>query len=417
MKITLVLLIFFSSLSTWAETSYLETNEGEEITIHHSKATIESTRPTLIWFTEGYRERQPFVDLVQRLNDVGHDVWVVDILESMFLQRTPANVRSLTGAGIEAVVQKAQSLGQPFIVASTGRMSLIALRGLRLWQLNEKPQNGRGLLNQLTLFFPNLYDTPERAGDAPKLFPIVKNTALPIMIFQPQLGTFNQKLPEIMSGFEQSGSTVMVRSVNDVRDWYFLHRELEPVEQKASEALPEQLAQMTQLWQLEKGAYTPVTTLPEHNQNERKRGLLVVKDVEFHSFQLTDTYGKAVHIDDYKGKVVLLNFWASWCPPCVKEISSMNRLAAQFDPKDFEIVSVNFKEDPEQIRAFLKQVRVDFPVLMDVEGVVSNQWHIFGFPSSFLIDRNQKVTHSVNSAIEWDEPEIADTIRTLIEQK
>lgn len=415
MKFGLALLIFFSSLYAQAETSYLDTSEGEEITIHQYTA-FEEARPLLVWFTEGYRERQPFQNLVQALNHAGHSVWVVDVLESLFLPRTPANVRSLSGSGIEAVVKQAQSEGKPFIVASTGRMSLITLRGLRLWQLNEQPENGRGHLNQVTLFFPNLYDTPERAGDAPRLFPIVRNSALPITIFQPQLGTFNQKLPEIMAGFENSGSTVMVRAVPDVRDWYFLHRELDAIEQKASEALPQQLAQMTHLWSMESKHFKPVSEVPEHNQNERKRGLLAVQDVDFHAFELHDTFGKKVHIDDYKGKVVLLNFWASWCPPCVKEIPSMNRLAAQFDPKDFEIVSVNFKEEPKQIREFLKQVQVDFPVLMDVEGAVSNHWHIFGFPSSFLIDRNQKVTHSVNSAIEWDEPHIAETIRTLVEK-
>lgn len=92
----------------------------------------------------------------------------------------------------------------------------------------------------------------------------------------------------------------------------------------------------------------------------------------------------------------------------------MNRLAESFDSSQFEIVSVNFKENPETIAAFLKKVKVDFPVLIDLDGKVSASYEIFAFPSSFLIDETGLLRFSVNTAIEWDEPEVKKVIRSMI---
>jgi len=93
----------------------------------------------------------------------------------------------------------------------------------------------------------------------------------------------------------------------------------------------------------------------------------------------------------------------------------MNRLAESFDADKFEIVSVNFKESPETITAFLKSVQVDFPVLIDLDGKVSNQYEIFAFPSSFVIDAQGQLRYSVNAAIEWDEPQVKEVINLMIQ--
>ncbi len=95
----------------------------------------------------------------------------------------------------------------------------------------------------------------------------------------------------------------------------------------------------------------------------------------------------------------------------------MNRLAESFDKNQFEIVSVNFKENPKTIAAFLKKVQVDFPVLIDLDGRVSANYEIFSFPSSFLIDADGKIQYSVNTAIEWDNPEVKKVIDALIKKE
>jgi peroxiredoxin len=91
----------------------------------------------------------------------------------------------------------------------------------------------------------------------------------------------------------------------------------------------------------------------------------------------------------------------------------MNRLAGAYDDREFAIVSVNFREEPEHILAFMREVEVDFPVLMDQDGRVSGEWGVFAFPSSFILDRQGRIRYSVNTAIEWDTDAIRNVIDTL----
>lgn len=402
-----------------ADSFYLETHSGEEVTVHQYPATFaDSQKPLLIWFTEGYAERNSFKHLLTRLNDEGYDIWQIDLLESYFIERTPTNIRKLKGDGISAVLGHAQQQTKAFIPISTGRMSLILLRGLRQWQLAEQPQNGVGKMQQTVLFFPNLYDAPEKAGDAPQFFPIVAASSLPITVVQPSEGTFKWKLGELVEALEKQHSQVTLVSVPKVRDWYFLRRSANAVEKKASEKLVTDLATWLKISQADATAkFTPQVEIATAKVTERKKGLVPITPRPATDFTLIDAAGKTLTFSEKRGKVVLLNFWASWCPPCVKEIPSMNRLAESFDPEQFEIVSVNFKESPQTIRDFLKQVQVDFPVLIDQDGKVSADYEIFSFPSSFLIDAQGQIRYSVNAAIEWDNTEIKKVIRQLIKTK
>jgi len=414
--------VFFCLSSVKASDSVnLVLDSGEEVTVNIFPATFaEADKPLLIWFTEGYASRQPFKHLISQLNDLGYDFWQVDLLESYFIERTPNNVRGLTGEGVEAVLQyaseQAVKQGKIFVPISTGRMSLILLRGSRLWQVNHNPNKGIGALQQVVTFFPNLFDAPKKAGDAPSLFPIVSATSLPVTIIQPTQGTYKWKLPEIISALETSGSQVAIAAVPNVRDWYFLRREPSDIEKQAGEAIPELLKVWLKAGQVaEQKTFKPITELVIKEATVSIKGLVSIDNRTAPNFELRDVDGKVINLKEKRGKVILLNFWASWCLPCVKEIPSMNRLAESFDADKFEIVSVNFKESPETITAFLKSVQVDFPVLIDLDGKVSNQYEIFAFPSSFVIDAQGQLRYSVNAAIEWDEPQVKEVINLMIQ--
>ena len=418
----LIGVFFWISFAQASERFNLSLESGEEVTVNVYSATFpEANKPLLVWFTEGYASRNSFKHLISQFNDLGYDIWQVDLLESYFIERTPNNVRGLTGEGIAAVLQHAnqQSLKQNrrFVPISTGRMSLVLLRGARLWQVNSQPQNGLGALQQVMLFFPNLFDAPQKAGDAPSLFPITSATSLPITLVQPTQGTYKWKLPEVINALETASSRVTIIAVPEVRDWYFLRREPTELEKRLGEAVPEQFRVWLKAGQVsEKTTFTPVTTLQIKQATESVKGLVPIQARNAPDFELTGAAGEVINVKDKRGKVILLNFWASWCPPCVKEIPSMNRLAESFDADEFEIVSVNFKESPETIKAFLKSVQVDFPVLIDLDGRVSAEYEIFAFPSSFIINQQGQMVYSVNTAIEWDEPEIKSTIGRLIQK-
>jgi thiol-disulfide isomerase/thioredoxin len=112
--------------------------------------------------------------------------------------------------------------------------------------------------------------------------------------------------------------------------------------------------------------------------------------------------------------VVLLNFWATWCPPCVEEIPSLNRLQKRFANQDLRIISIDFRETPQQMAAFLQLIPVNFPVLLDQDGLTSMAWQVFSFPSSFIIDRNGQIRYSANRAISWDSPEVVSILEKLL---
>ena len=413
---------------------YVSVESGEEVTVNVFAPTFtDESKPLLIWFTEGYASRPSFKQLITEFNDLGYEFWQVDLLESYFIERTPNNVRGLTGEGVAAVMQHASQLvreqGRTFVPVSTGRMSLVLLRGSRLWQRGQNLQNQQNSQNtngnsirhandlsslkQVVTFFPNVFDAPKKAGDAPSLFPIVSATSLPITVVQPTQGTYKWKLPEVIKALEQNQSQVTLVAVPEVRDWYFLRREPTPLEKQAGQQVAEQFSMWLKAGQVSANRrFTPVDNLVTRQATVSIKGLVPIEPRPAPNFELTDVAGKTINLKDKQGKVILLNFWASWCPPCVKEIPSMNRLAESFDADTFEIVSVNFKESPETISAFLKSVQVDFPVLIDLDGSVSNRYEIFAFPSSFIIDAKGKLRYSVNAAIEWDE----SNIKALLEK-
>ncbi|WP_019556471.1 TlpA family protein disulfide reductase [Thiomicrorhabdus arctica] len=409
--------VLFCLSSAQASDSFnLPLDSGEEVTVNVYPATLGvSDQPLLIWFTEGYASRKPFKQLISQFNDLGYAFWQIDLLDSYFIESSPTNVRDLTGEGVAAVLQYASKQGKEFVPISTGRMSLVLLRGSRLWQLEYHPDKGIGTLKQVVTFFPNLFDAPKKAGDAPTLFPIVSATSLPILIVQPTQGTYKWKLPEVITALESSQSQVAIASVPNARDGYFLRREPTDFERKAGENIPEWFKSWLKAGQVsDQKIFKPVKNLVTKQATVSVKGLVSVAKRTAPDFELTDTAGNTIHLKEKRGKVILLNFWASWCGPCVKEIPSMNRLAKSFDADKFEIVSVNFKERPETISAFFKRVQVDFPVLMDLDGKIANQYEIFAFPSSFIIDAQGKLRYSVNAAIEWDDPQIKERIDSIL---
>jgi peroxiredoxin len=122
---------------------------------------------------------------------------------------------------------------------------------------------------------------------------------------------------------------------------------------------------------------------------------------------------QAIKLHDYRGKITVVNCWASWCPPCVEEIPSLNRLREQMQGQPFELISINYADSPEKIHEFMSRVNVQFPVLIDPNGKVSQQWNVIGFPSTFVIGKDGKIQYGVNAAIQWDAPEVINALKAL----
>jgi cytochrome c biogenesis protein CcmG/thiol:disulfide interchange protein DsbE len=121
-----------------------------------------------------------------------------------------------------------------------------------------------------------------------------------------------------------------------------------------------------------------------------------------------------VSLADQRGKVVLVNFWATWCKPCEEEIPSMGRLYDRFDRADFEMLAISVDEDAEPVEEFRSRLGIDFPILMDPTQQTSRLYQTMGFPESLLVDRDGVVVERYVGPRDWDHPSYEKRIRNLI---
>lgn len=130
------------------------------------------------------------------------------------------------------------------------------------------------------------------------------------------------------------------------------------------------------------------------------------------ALRLPDADGALVDLTSYRGKVVLVNFWASWCPPCRKELPSLSRLRKLFGKDEFEIFAVNVGEDPETAFDFIGNPNL--PVLFDRDSKTMAAWPAKGMPTSLLIDRQGRIAFRALGGREFDAPGIVAIIRQLL---
>ena len=131
-------------------------------------------------------------------------------------------------------------------------------------------------------------------------------------------------------------------------------------------------------------------------------------------FTLTDIKDQSHSLSDYKGKVVLVNFWASWCPPCIYEMPELTRLKKQLSDQPFEILALNVGEKKYKVRKFAKLINFHLPVLLDTSKETFDDWDIKTLPTSFLIDAEGKIRYRVRGNPGWEEDDTIKIIKQLI---
>jgi cytochrome c biogenesis protein CcmG, thiol:disulfide interchange protein DsbE len=143
---------------------------------------------------------------------------------------------------------------------------------------------------------------------------------------------------------------------------------------------------------------------------------------EFHATDLRTN--RPATIADYRGKVVLVNIWATWCAPCRAEMPSMERLYQKLQGTDFRIAAVSVDGDvfhlegsqpPSGIMAFANDLALTFDILHDPSGEIRKAYDIFGVPESFVIDRDGVIVKRIIGAADWDAPVNAALIRSLLD--
>lgn len=136
------------------------------------------------------------------------------------------------------------------------------------------------------------------------------------------------------------------------------------------------------------------------------------------NFTLKDLNGGMVSMAGLRGKVIMINFWATWCGPCKVEMPSMNRLYTDLKGKDFEILAISSDVQGEKVvKPFIAQGRFSFPVLIDSSFKVNSNYGVTGIPTTFLVDKDGVITYKILGPRDWNSPEARELIRRMMSSK
>lgn len=132
-------------------------------------------------------------------------------------------------------------------------------------------------------------------------------------------------------------------------------------------------------------------------------------------FAVPDLAGQAVRLSAYRGQVVLVNVWATWCPPCREEMPSMEKLHEQLKDRGFVLLAVSQDEGGiDLVKRFVEEMKITFRVLVDPDGDVGRKFGVWGYPESFLVDRDGRVVERVIGPRDWAAPAQIASIEALL---
>ena len=154
---------------------------------------------------------------------------------------------------------------------------------------------------------------------------------------------------------------------------------------------------------------------PKTERLFRKMGIIEVPHITPPvDFSLMDINGQQFTLSEFKGKIVFLNFWTTWCPECRIEMPSMEKLHRRLNGQDFEMIAVNIQEPALQVKNFLKKYQLTFTVLLDAKGEIGRQFGIRAIPATYILDKNGGIIGKAFGSRHWDGKESIALFEHLI---
>lgn len=132
-------------------------------------------------------------------------------------------------------------------------------------------------------------------------------------------------------------------------------------------------------------------------------------------FTLETVEGRRVSLSDYTGRWVLINFWATWCPPCRMEMPSLDQFQEEFQGT-LKVLTINVQQTPDIVRRFRANYNFDLTVLMDSKGEVAQQYGVTGLPESWLLTPAGKPLLKLNGPVDWHKPTLVETFEKVFEE-
>jgi len=379
------------------------------VTVHAA-----SGNALVLWLPSGIPGATSDAQLAEEIRAHGIEVWRADVLEARFLPPLESSLEQVPDSDIVALINAARASGKRVTLLASARAGVLALRGAQAWQAAHPGATG---LDGAILLHPNLYLGPPEPGREAEFHPVVARMRLPVHVIQPEQSPWRFRLDALKPALERGGARVTLQFLPGVRDRYYFRADATPEEDAETAQLPARLRSAIDTLR-QSSAVQPATgstAVKPATARSVVRGLQpYTGDPQPPPLQLLDLDGRAQDLAQLRGRVVLVNFWASWCPPCVREMPSMQRLKEKLAGRPFTILAVNMAEPDKDVRVFLSKMHVDFPVPMDRDGAVLKRWRVFVFPTSFVLDAQGNIRLGVFGEVEWDSPEVMEKVVGLL---
>jgi len=415
LALMLVALCFITGFVYAESKKSIELADGTEISYYHFPA---NGQQVFVWLAPEAGLQQAEKLLAKKIAVKGIEVWYPDLFETNFLPIAASSVEQFPANQINALI-KATNTGKDIYLVTSGRGAIPMMRGLRQWQ-KERPDSTA--IKGLILLSPKFFvETPD-PGKAAHIMPIVRATNIPIYLFQPAQSPWRWKLDKTLPALQQGGSEIFTQIIPNVRDRFYYRPDATPQEYQVASELPRLLKRASKVLATLPAKHQAAPLIEKEQQkisNSKKERVL--KQYENKPLAppllLKDLNGNNIDLSSLKNEVVMVNFWASWCPPCVFEMPSMQRLQDSLKGKPFRILAVNMAEEKETINKFLKEkVNVDFTILLDSDGAALKRWEVFAFPTTYFIDKQGRLRYGLFGGREWDKPDVIEVVDKLLKE-
>lgn len=360
---------------------------------------------SLLWLTAATDSNGQFADVANRISDQGINVLVSDILDAYLLGHTRGAMISVPTEDMVALFDQilADTNGRLTIMAA-GRVAIPVLRGINAWQ---RANEDRSRIAGALLVSPNLYVGVPELGEIGDFYPVAEVSSVPIFLMQPRLSVRTFRLQEIAQTLGTEGSPVYTRILKDVRGGFFFNPdEIEDPEPTIAE-LASASAKSAQFLVKQKSVADAPPSYSERDipqtSNLRKGLVPVTAAVDLPQLENPDLEGNLQRLEDFSDKVVIVNFWASWCPPCLEEIPSMVEFYNQYKARgeQIELLAISVGETVAEVNEFLTTTPLPFPILMDEGGDSARAWKVFTYPTTVVLDRNGKIAAGSVGVVDW----------------
>jgi thiol-disulfide isomerase/thioredoxin len=417
--LSLILLSVGHAHGAMHERASVALESGTDLEVLQSPA---EGRTLVIWIPSKHGIREGNAPFARAMQSTGIDHWLVDLHTTFVVPTGRHGYAQFDPRHIKELVEYAVQQGwKRIILGGESRGAALAMKAGRLWQIDNP---GGRQLKGFVVFHPYLIDGNTRIGDTAVFHPIARTTNLPVFIFQPELNPKYLHTREVIELLQGGGASVYVMTLKGVRGGYHLRApdRLNAREREERRHIGERIRQAIDLL-LDQPL--PMTASREERTQDAAVAehalpgdtLAPIENLARPTLRLPDIDGHIVDLDQLDDKVVLVNFWASWCGPCVEEIASLTRLVDHFDGADFVVLAVNISERPEDVAAFFRQrgIAPNFGVIYDLDGQAARHWKVYAVPSTYLLDREHAVRFGYRGALSWDHHSVIETVDALLQ--